>query len=210
MSAPRDLHAAAAARLDGRASGLDAVIGGPGLSRDRRETFALRLDRYHEDLAAALREIHPDPEIRETLTTRLVELAAAAYAERPDELHRLDAQRLLTPDWLQQPRMFGYACYTERFADDLPGVAKRLDHLEELGVTYLHLMPLLQPREGDNDGGYAVADYRAVRSDLGTMDDLRELATTLRERGISLCMDLVLNHVAREHEWATRARAGGP
>ena len=46
MSAPRELHAAAAARLDGRASGLDAVIGGPGLSRDRRETFALRLDRW--------------------------------------------------------------------------------------------------------------------------------------------------------------------
>ena len=211
MSAPRALHAAAAAQLDGRASGLDAVIGGRGLSRDRRETFALRLDRYHEDLASALREIHPDPDIRESLTTRLVELAAAAYAERPDELHRLDAQRLLTPDWLQHPRMFGYACYTERFADDLQGVAKRLDHLEELGVTYLHLMPLLQPREGDNDGGYAVADYRAVRSDLGTMDDLRELATTLRERGISLCMDLVLNHVAREHEWAGAGpRPGDP
>ena len=102
--------------------------------------------------------------------------------------------------------MFGYACYTDRFADDLKGVAKRLDHLEDLGVTYLHLMPLLQPREGDNDGGYAVQDYRAVRSDLGTMDDLRDLATTLREQGISLVMDLVLNHVAREHEWAARAR----
>ena len=105
--------------------------------------------------------------------------------------------------------MFGYACYTERFAEDLEGVAKRLDHLEELGVTYLHLMPLLQPREGDNDGGYAVQDYRAVRSDLGTMDDLRDLATTLRERGISLCMDLVLNHVAREHEWAVKAGPAG-
>ncbi len=79
--------------------------------------------------------------------------------------------------------MFGYACYTERFAGDLKGVAKHLDHLEDLGVTYLHLMPLLQPREGDNDGGYAVQDYRAVRSDLGTTDDLRDLATTLREPG---------------------------
>ena len=73
--------------------------------------------------------------------------------------------------------MFGYACYTERFAGDLRGLGKRLDHLEDLGVTYLHLMPLLQPREGDNDGGYAVQDYRAVRADLGTIDDLRDLAT---------------------------------
>ncbi|GAB3255657.1 alpha-amylase family protein [Nocardioides dilutus] len=210
MSAPPQLHAAASARLEAAGTlGIDALVGGgTRLSRDRRETFGLRLDRYHEDLESALREFHPDPGVREALTTRLVELAATAYAERPDELHRLDAQRLLTPDWLQQPRMFGYACYTERFAEDLRGVAKRLDHLEDLGVTYLHLMPLLQPREGDNDGGYAVQDYRAVRSDLGTMDDLRDLATTLRERGVSLCMDLVLNHVAREHEWAVRARAG--
>jgi amylosucrase len=211
MSAPAEAHAAAAGRLDGRgAPGLDALVGGDAsrLTRDRRETFALRLDRYYEDLAAGLEEIHPDTEVREAMTLRLVELAAASYAERPDDLHRLDAQRLLTPDWLQQPRMFGYACYTERFAEDLPGIAKRLDHLEELGVTYLHLMPLLQPRDGDNDGGYAVQDYRAVRRDLGTMDDLRELASTLRERGISLCMDLVLNHVAMEHEWAAKARAG--
>src|SRR3712207_4008599 len=64
------------------------------------------------------------------------------------------------------------------------------------------------PREGDNDGGYAVQDYRAVRPDLGTVDDLRELATTLRGRGISLVVDLVLNHVAREHDWAVRARRG--
>jgi amylosucrase len=71
-------------------------------------------------------------------------------------------------------------------------------------------MPLLQPREGDNDGGYAVQDYRAVRSDLGTVDDLRDLATTLRSHGISLVVDLVLNHVAREHEWAVAARSGDP
>jgi amylosucrase len=212
VSAPRDLHDAAAARLvGGGASGLDAVIGGGvPLSRDRRETFALRLDRHHDDLVEALAMIHPDREVRDDLVRRLVELAATAYAARPDDLHRLDARRQLTPDWLQQPRMFGYACYTERFAEDLRGITKRLDHLEELGVTYLHLMPLLQPRGGDNDGGYAVQDYRAVRSDLGTMDDLRDLATTLRERGISLCVDLVLNHVAQEHEWATQARAGNP
>ena len=68
--------------------------------------------------------------------------------------------------------------------------------------------PLLKPRPGDNDGGYAVMDYRSVREDLGTMEDLRDLTGTLRAEGISLCLDLVLNHVAAEHEWAVRARAG--
>lgn len=104
--------------------------------------------------------------------------------------------------------MFGYACYTERFAGDLRGVVDRIPYLQELGVTYLHLMPLLEPRRGDSDGGYAVRDYGAVRSDLGTTGDLQYLATELRGRGISLVMDLVVNHVAREHDWATAAREG--
>ena len=178
-----------------------------GQSDERRATFGLRLERWWPDLLDGLTEVYDEPE---TVALRLVEVAARGYAERPDELHLLDHRRLLRPDWLQEPGMFGYACYTERFADDLRGLAGRLDHLEDLGITYLHLMPLLQPREGDSDGGYAVQDYRAVRADLGTMDDLRELATTLRGRGISLVLDLVLNHVAREHDWAVRARAGDP
>ena len=202
MSAPAEIHAIADACLDA------AVEQDADVSADRRETFGLRLDRYWADLRDALVMIHPDPADSGPLLERLVRLSAASYADRPADLHRLDQQRLLQPDWLQQPGMFGYACYADRFGGSLKGVADHLDHLEDLGVTYLHLMPLLQPREGDNDGGYAVQDYRAVRSDLGTVDDLRDLATTLRGRGISLVMDLVLNHVAREHAWAVGARAG--
>ena len=104
--------------------------------------------------------------------------------------------------------MVGYAAYADRFAGTLAGVGERASYLRDLGVGYLHLMPLLTPRPAPNDGGYAVMDYRSVRPDLGTVDDLRDLATTLRGEGISLCLDLVLNHVAREHEWAAAARAG--
>ncbi|WP_090972206.1 amylosucrase [Nocardioides exalbidus] len=104
--------------------------------------------------------------------------------------------------------MLGYAAYADRFGGTLAGVAERAPYLRQLGVGYLHLMPLLTPRPAPNDGGYAVMDYRSVRPDLGTTDDLRDLATVLRSQGISLCLDLVLNHVAREHEWAVAARAG--
>ena len=173
----------------------------------RRETFGLRLDRWWDDLVTALARLYGAARA-EDLGLGLVEQAATAFVARDDTLHVLDERRLLEPDWLQSPRMFGYATYTERFAGTLAGVEEHLPYLEELGVTYLHLMPLLQPREGDNDGGYAVQDYRRVRPDLGTMDDLRRLATSLREKGISLVLDLVLNHVAREHEWAVKARAG--
>src|SRR6476661_8127932 len=178
-----------------------------GLDDADRETIELRLERWCDDLVAALTVLYPDRDVS-ALTLRLVERAVAAHRVRSPELRRLDQRRLLRPDWLQQPGMFGYACYTDRFAGDLEGLRGRIDYLRDLGVTYLHLMPLLQPREGDNDGGYAVQDYRTVRADLGTVDDLRHLASDLRGQGISLVLDLVLNHVAREHEWGLRARAG--
>ena len=191
--APRSAHDA-----------VDAAVA--DLTADRRRELGLRLDRWWDDLVAGLHALYGDR--AEGLATELSVRAARAYAERDEELHALDARRLLRPDWLQQPEMIGYACYADRFAGTLEEVGARADYLRELGVTYLHLMPLLQPRPGDNDGGYAVADYRMVRPDLGTTEDLRALTKVLRAQGISLVIDLVLNHVAKEHEWARRAAAG--
>jgi len=174
-----------------------------------------RTDTGFEDRLAAL-----EPELIDTLARvygpraapavarTLVGIARAAHDARPPDLRELDAQRLREPDWFQRPSMIGYAAYADRFAGTLRGVGERAPYLRDLGVGYLHLMPLLTPRPAPNDGGYAVMDYRSVRPDLGTLEDLRELATTLRADGISLCLDLVLNHVAREHEWAAAARAG--
>ncbi|MGU3434979.1 alpha-amylase family protein [Actinomycetes bacterium M1A6_2h] len=172
-----------------------------------RKSFELRLERWWPDLHDAVTALYPDPD---HVALRLVSVAARGFVARPTDLHRLDERRLLRPDWFQQPDMFGYACYVDRYGGTLAGVGDRLDHLTDLGVTYLHLMPLLTPRPGDSDGGYAVMDYRTVRSDLGSNDDLSELCSKLRERGISPVIDLVLNHVAREHEWAEKARAGDP
>jgi amylosucrase len=172
------------------------------------ELFMLRLRRWWRDLHDGLASVYGAQ--AEATAVRLIELAAEAYAAREPELARLDLVRSLEPDWFQQPEMMGYAAYADRFAGTLAGVAERVGYLSELGISYLHLMPLLRPREGDSDGGYAVADYRDVRPDLGTVEDLRELARTLREAGISLVLDLVLNHVAREHHWAQAARAGDP
>ncbi|HYN66673.1 MAG TPA: alpha-amylase family protein [Ornithinibacter sp.] len=163
-----------------------------------------RLDRWLPDLVDGLDAVYEEP----GLLQRVVDLALRGHLARPERLRAHDRQRVLRPDWFQLPSCIGYAAYVDRFAGDLQGVRARVPYLAELGVTYLHLMPLLQPRPAPNDGGYAVADYRAVRSDLGTMADLAELADTLHEQGMALTLDLVLNHVAREHEWARRARAG--
>jgi amylosucrase len=179
-----------------------------GLSPDRRELFEMRIARWRTDLRDGLSAVYGDA--AGDLERRVLEVAAMHHGQRDPELHRLDLERTLEPEWFQQPAVIGYAAYADRFAGALPQVAGQVPYLRELGVTYLHLMPLLQPRAGDNDGGYAVADYRTVRPDLGTMDDLRALAGTLRRSRISLVLDLVLNHVAREHTWAAAARAGDP
>ena len=193
-SAPAHIHTAADEEL------LDEP-------EHRRQLFGLRLDRWWSDLHDGLASVYRPDQAAE-LERRLVRAAAAAFRDRDPDLGLLDMRRTLDPAWFQDESMLGYAAYAERFAGDLGGIADRIPYLEELGITYLHLMPLLQPREGDSDGGYAVADYRRVRSDLGSMEDLRKLAADLRRSGISLVLDLVLNHVAAEHAWARAAEAG--
>ncbi len=151
-----------------------------------------------------------DPSVVDALFDRAVRIALDAAAARPEALRRLDRRREIDPGWFQRPAMQGYVCYVDRFSGTLAQLPDRLDYLAELGTTYLHLMPLLRPRPGENDGGYAVMDYRDVDPRLGTMDDLEAVADALHERGMSLCVDLVLNHTAREHAWAQGWLAGDP
>lgn len=177
------------------------------LSDADRAVFAARRDAVWPDLVRRLAQLYAGHDLQAVLD-RVEAVVALAFAARRAELRALDETRLVTPDWFQRSDMVGYVCYTDLFAGSLRGITEHLDYLDELGVTYLHLMPLLEPRTGPNDGGYAVADYRAIDPRVGTMSDLRELAGTLRERGTSLVVDLVCNHTAREHEWARRAVAG--
>ncbi|MGB1252476.1 MAG: alpha-amylase family protein [Candidatus Promineifilaceae bacterium] len=139
---------------------------------------------------------------------RLLKIVEARYEARSAELHQLDYKRLLEPDWYQSAEQVGYVAYTDRFADTLSSVADKIPYLKTLGITYLHLMPLLEPRDGANDGGYAVADYRNVNPQLGNIDDLRHLTTRLHAADLALCIDLVCNHTATDHEWAQRAKQG--
>jgi len=170
--------------------------------------FLDRLRQWWPDLWNGLERPYLEHPDRLASMRSLARVMAARWAARPTALRGLDRQRIARPDWFQDPSMVGYVFYVDRFAGTLRGVEDHLDYLEELGVRYVHLMPVLRPREGDNDGGYAVADYRAVAPELGTVDDLEHLAGSLRARGMSLCIDLVLNHTAAEHEWARRAADG--
>jgi amylosucrase len=163
-----------------------------------------RYDRWANDLWDGIEVVYD----AHTILPQIVDVIAKLHKNRSTELRHRDAQRILQPDWFQDPNAVGYVCYTDLFAGDLQGIRSKINYLKSLGVTYLHLMPLLNPRPGNSDGGYAVMDYKSVSPDLGTMKDLAELSADLHKAGISLTLDLVLNHVAKEHEWALKARAG--
>ncbi|MEO0014808.1 MAG: hypothetical protein RLZZ535_3197, partial [Cyanobacteriota bacterium] len=134
--------------------------------------------------------------------------ATSMWLARSDDLKALDVMRQADPQWYQSNRMVGVMCYVDLFAGNLQGIRDRIPYLTELGITYLHLMPLFKCPEGDNDGGYAVSSYQEVNPALGTMEELSQLATELRQHGISLVLDFVFNHTSDEHEWAKRALAG--
>lgn len=158
-------------------------------------------------LADLLRALYPAHDT-DALVDRVIERARRGWERRKPALVELDVAREAAPDWYQGSDRIGYVAYADRFAGTLRGVAEHLDHLGELRVTYFHLMHVLRARPGANDGGYAVVAYDDVEPRLGVRADLETVADELRERGISLCLDLVLNHTAREHPWAAAARAG--
>lgn len=130
------------------------------------------------------------------------------WLERPADLRQLDEKRRSQPLWFQSNRMLGGVCYVDLFAGSLQGIREKIPYFKELGLTYLHLMPLYRVPPGDNDGGYAVSSYREVNPVLGTMEELESLARDLREQGISLVLDLIFNHTSDDHEWAECARSG--
>ncbi|HEX6384431.1 MAG TPA: amylosucrase [Anaerolineae bacterium] len=175
-----------------------------------QEIFQMRFEQHMPDVLRPLRVLYGDQLDFEECLDKFLHTVARAYADRPRALRLLNLKRGVEPDWFQQSSMIGYVCYADRFAGDLKGVTENIPYLKELGITYLHLMPLLQSRPGPNDGGYAVMNYRCVDPRLGTMEELSRLATELRRNGISLCIDLVCNHTAKEHEWAQKARTGDP
>lgn len=174
------------------------------------EIFDLRLARSAPDLWPMLDTLYGVRDDYADFRKALLKVLKKGWANRPDDLRRLDLIRDLEPDWFQHPRMAGYVFYIDRFAGTLTDVLEHLDYLAALGITYVHLMPCLKPRPGDSDGGYSVMDYRAINPAYGKMADFEDVSAAFRARGISLCVDLVLNHTAKEHTWAKKAAKGDP
>ena len=170
----------------------------------RRNIFQERLDKHIEELRELYLGLYDDEHAFEYFLGQLKK----SYTARKQSLRKLDEKREADPGFYNSNKMLGMMLYTENFGGDLNGVREKLPYLKECGVNYLHLMPLLDSPEGKSDGGYAVSDFRKVRPDLGTMDDLEELTGACHRRGMMVCLDFVMNHTSEEHEWAKAARSG--
>ena len=170
-----------------------------------RGAFSARLSAREAELKALFLGLYDH---NEAAYGAFVEMLRRSFAARGEALRALDRQRLQNPDWCRGHELVGMLMYVSAFAGTLGGVREKLGYLQECGVNYLHLMPLLESPAGRSDGGYAVADFRRVQPELGTMDDLAALAADCHSRGIALCLDFVMNHTSEDHAWARRARAG--
>ncbi len=182
----------------------------PKLTKKDNVVFQQRLEQCFPPLAQKLHELYGQQYDFFYHLQQLVITLANAFASRKPAMKKRDELRLKNPTWYRSEDMLGMAVYVDLFAGDLKKLKEKIPYLKELGITYLHLMPLYQAPEGDSDGGYAVSDYRKVDPKLGSEKDLVALATALRDADISLVLDFVFNHTSDEHRWAEGAKAGDP
>ncbi len=191
---------------------LSALARETGIAREGTDwtAFEERFDRNFPELCQLFHGLYGTREDWLAQLTALVVQAARSWSERPADLKAHDAARVAHDGWFQSNDMLGGVCYVDRYAEDLEGIRAKIPYFQELGLTYLHLMPLFLAPEPHSDGGYAVSSYRDVNPKLGSMEQLRLLAAELRANGISLVVDFIFNHTSNEHVWARKALAGSP
>ena len=197
--------AAAAKQAEEEKKAEEAAAAAVKQAREESDSaFAERLARHHDELRWLYMELYDNDDMFAELCGQMKEY----YDQRNEKLKALDSERVQAGAWYREKDMLGMMMYIDNFAGNIRGVEEKLDYLEKCNVNYVHLMPFLDSPKGRSDGGYAVADFRKVKPELGTMDDLAHLAEKCHEKGISLCMDFVMNHTSEDHEWAVKARQG--
>ena len=172
--------------------------------KKEEEIYEARFQKHIDELKWLYMELYDDQEHFDELCASMKQF----YDTRKKGLKASDLTREADPNWYKGSDILGMMMYTKMFGGNLKGVKKHLDYLKECGINYLHLMPLMESPKDRSDGGYAVADFRKVQPELGTIRDLESLASECRKQGISICLDFVMNHTSEDHEWAKRARAG--
>lgn len=179
-----------------------------GLPKTQQKEIIHRLEEHFPALFKHLFTVYGDQYDFHYHLSQLLSSLVTYYTQRSPTLKKLDRERSQQELWFKQENAVGMAVYVDLYGGDLIELRNRISYLKSLGITYLHLMPLYKRPGGDNDGGYAVSDYRQVDPALGNIDDLTALAKALHKAGIKMVLDFVFNHTSDEHEWAIKAKQG--
>ena len=148
---------------------------------------------------------HTHPKADQTFE-KLIETLINFAQKRTPELKKSDAAK--KPNWFLSNELAGMSLYVDRFCGNLKKLKSKLGYFDELGVNFLHLMPLFESPVGESDGGYAVSNFRKVDSKFGDLTDLVALRKAMQKQDMYLMLDIVLNHTSHRHEWAEKAKAG--
>ncbi|MDX1629785.1 MAG: alpha-amylase family glycosyl hydrolase, partial [Fulvivirga sp.] len=121
--------------------------------------------------------------------------------QRPD--HKYDR-----PDNPHQNEI-AYEIFVQSFADtdgdsigDINGMTKKLDYLQQLGVSMVWLMPIMPSPSYHK---YDVTNYKAIHPDYGTMDEFKSFVSKAHATGIRVIIDLIINHTSSQHPWFIKA-----
>ena len=170
--------------------------------------FLARLHANFPVIHHKFRSLYGDREDMPEILDRLVETMVIGHRERSAERRAQDKLREGDHHWFLSHKLVGMMLYVDLFNGDLNGLLDKIDYFEELGINFIHLMPVLQVPRDHNDGGYAVSNYREIDPRFGTWDHFDQVSDAFRKRGIYLMLDIVINHTSDEHEWAVQAKAG--
>lgn len=175
------------------------------------------LDKLIFDLQEKAKEFWPDFQyIYKTLYSNstdkdliaVIETINLFYVERKTSLKQIDEIRVNNKNWHLDQKWIATMFYTDLYTGNIKAIENRLDYLKDLGINYIHLMPLLETREGQADGGYAIKDFRRVNPKLGSNEDLINLIEKMHEEDQIIAIDFVMNHTAKEHNWAQSVLRG--
>lgn len=177
-------------------------------SKKKDKDFAKRFFNHIDQIEELFNYIYGADPNRNQNFNALLSTLITSYQSRPAIFLKKDKEKTSKGNWFLSNQITGMSLYADRFAGSINGLTEKLNYFEELGVNFLHLMPVFESPDGESDGGYAVSDFRKVDARFGSNQDLENLIQEMNKSNMYLMLDIVLNHSSHKHAWAQKAIAG--
>ncbi|MCX2718362.1 amylosucrase [Lentiprolixibacter aurantiacus] len=186
---------------------LSAGCLNPPQEADKKALFEQRLTANLTLIQDLFFSLYPESEYEKSFA-KLLAILPILFEGRPEGLKLRDLEKMKEGNWYLSQKMAGMQLYVDHFSKDLKGLKDKLPYLQDLGINFLHLMPITTRPQKENDGGYAVNGYTQIDRKFGTKKDLASLTEKMRDKGMYLMLDFVVNHTSDEYPWATKAKKG--